>query len=164
MKCLRGSTWGQDMETLAITYKFICRSVLEYAAPIWSPIISDTSWIKHETTQNQVFRVVTGNLCIASQQHIYREAKILPPKDHCRMITNQLLLSLTNHLPDHPGFKLTEAPLPIQHRRKDIAHLQPVSKDDIKAKMKSIHTSEVQNALAQYPQSKVLQRRGKHQR
>ncbi len=163
MKCLAGSTWGQDMETLAITYKSICRSVLEYAAPIWSPIISDTSWLKLQTTQNQALRVVTGNLCMASQQHLHREAKILPLKDHCRMITNQFLL--TNHLPDHPGFKLTEAPLPprslkqtIQHRRKDIAHLLPVNKDDIKAKMKSIHTSEVQKALAQYPPNKVLQR------
>ena len=79
------------------------------------------------------------------------------------MIANQFLL--TNHLPDHPGFKLTETPLPprslkqtIQHRRKDIAHLLPMNKDDIKAKMKSIHTSEVQKALAQYPPIKVLQR------
>ena len=33
MKSLAGSTWGQDVETLALTYKSTCRSVLEYAAP-----------------------------------------------------------------------------------------------------------------------------------
>jgi hypothetical protein len=163
MKCLAGSSWGQDTETLAITYKSICRSVLEYAAPIWSPIISDTSWLKLQTTQNQALRVITGNLGMASTQHLHREAKILPLKDHCRMITNQFLL--TNHLPDHPGFKLTTEPLPsrslkptIQHSREDIAHLLPVDKDDLKAKIKIIHTTEVQKALAQYPPNKILQR------
>ena len=163
MKCLAGSSWGQDTETLAITYKSICRSVLEYAAPIWSPIISDTSWLKLQTTPNQALRVITGNLGMASKQHLHREAKILPLKDHCRMITNQFLL--TNHLPDHPCFKLTTEPLPsrslkptIQHSREDIAHLLPVEKDDLKAKIKIIHTTEVQKALAQYPPNKILQR------
>jgi hypothetical protein len=163
MKCLAGSTWGQDTETLALTYKSICRSVLEYAAPIWSPIISDTSWLRLQTTQNAACKVITGNLGMASWQHLHREAKILPLKDHCKMITNQFLLS--NHVPDHPGFRLTSKPLPprslkptIQHNRQEIEHLLPVDKDALKAKMKCIHTSEVQKALAQYPPNKVLQR------
>ena len=163
MKCLAGSNWGQDTETLAITYKSICRSILEYAAPIWSPIISDSSWLKLQTIQNQALRVITGNLNMASEQHLHREAKILPLKDHCKMITNQYLLS--NHLPDHPGFQLTSKPLPprslkptLQHSRKDIADLLPVNKDDLKAKIRVIHTRGVQKALAQYPPNKVLQR------
>ena len=127
-------------------------------------IISDTSWLKLQTTQNQALRVVTGNLCMASEPYLHREAKVLPLEDHCRMISNQFLL--TNHLPDHPGFKLTTTPLlpprnlkqAMQYRRKDIAHLLPVNKDDIKAKIKSIHTSEVQRTIAQYPPNKVLQR------
>ena len=61
MKHLAGSTWGQDLETLALTYKSICRSVMEYAAPIWSPIISKASWTKLQTVQNQALRVITGN-------------------------------------------------------------------------------------------------------
>ena len=161
MKSLAGSTWGQDVETLALTYKSICRSVLEYAAPIWSPIISDTSWLKLQTTQNQALRVVTGNLAMASEQHLHRESKIIPIKDHCRMITCQYLL--TNHVQDHPGFRLTTKPLPprslkptIQHYRKDIENLLPVNKDDLKAKIKVIHTTGVQKALAQYPPNKVL--------
>ena len=43
LKSLAGSAWGQDKETLLITYKAVVRSTLEYGAPIWSPIISPTS-------------------------------------------------------------------------------------------------------------------------
>ena len=64
-----------------------------------------------------------------------------------------------------PGFQLTSKPLPprslkptLQHSRKDIADLLPVNKDDLKAKIRVIHTRGVQKALAQYPPNKVLQR------
>ena len=43
LKCLAGSKWGQDKETIVTTHKTIVRSTLEYAAPIWAPIISKTS-------------------------------------------------------------------------------------------------------------------------
>ena len=37
LKALAGSTWGQEKETILITCKSICRSTLEYAAPVWAP-------------------------------------------------------------------------------------------------------------------------------
>ena len=53
---------GQDQETLVSTYKSIGRSVLEYGAPIWSPIISNNSWNKLQVVQNQALRIATGCL------------------------------------------------------------------------------------------------------
>ncbi len=53
MKSLADATWGQDQETLSMTYKAIVRSVLEYAPPIWSPIIPDSSWQKLQTVQKK---------------------------------------------------------------------------------------------------------------
>ena len=161
MKHLAGSTWGQDLETLTLTYKSICRSVMEYAAPIWSPIISKASWTKLQTVQNQALRVITGNLKMASEQHLHREAKILPIRDHCDMISKQFLLS--NYTPNHPGLKHTNRPLParkmkptIHHLRDDIQYLLPVTRNTLKSKYKTIHTSEVAKALDKYPPNKVL--------
>ena len=69
---------------------------------------------------------------------------------------------LTNHVQDHPGFKLTFKPLPlrnlkptIQNYRKDIENLLPVNKDNPKVKIKVIHTTGMRKALAQYP-NKVI--------
>ena len=36
LKSLAGSSWGKDKETLTVTCKAICRSIENYAAPIWS--------------------------------------------------------------------------------------------------------------------------------
>ena len=163
MKSLAGATWGQYQETLSMTYKAIVRSVLEYAAPIWSPIISETSWQKLQTIQNQALKVITGNLAMASEEHIHRESKILPIKDHCKMISKQFLL--TNHIPGHPGYKHVHKRLPprshlkptIQNMRHEIQDLLPVSRDNLKAKQKIIHTREVSRILANYPPNKVLQ-------
>lgn len=163
IKSLAGSTWGQDKETLSMTYKSICRSIIEYAAPIWSPIISDTSWRKLQSLQNQALRLITGNLKMASEQHLHREAKILPLRDHCKMISNQFLLS--NHINNHPGQKLTTKPLPdrrikpsIQFYRPEITNFLPVQRDNLKSKYKAIHTSEVRNIISKYPSNKVLER------
>ena len=163
MKSLAGSTWGQDQETLSTTYKSICRSVLEYAAPIWTPVISDTSWDKLQSVQNQALRIITGNLKMSSEPHLHRESKILPIKDHCEMISKQFLLS--NFVSNHPNHKHTSKPLPprkikpsIQTYRPNIISHLPVTKDNLKRKTKEIHTKEVKTILSKYPPNKVLQR------
>ena len=56
LKALAGTDWGQDKETLLITYKATCKSVLEYGSPVWSPNISDTSWSRLQTVQNSALR------------------------------------------------------------------------------------------------------------
>lgn len=163
MKSLAGSTWGQDQETLSTTYKSICRSVLEYAAPIWTPVISDTSWDKLQSVQNQALRIITGNLKMSSEPHLHRESNILPIRDHCEMISKQFLLS--NFVSNHPNHKHTSKPLPprkikpsIQTYRPNIISHLPVTKDNLKRKTKEIHTKEVKTILSKYPPNKVLQR------
>ena len=60
LKAQAGTSWGQDRETITITYKSVVRSTLEYAAPTWAPIISATSWEDLQVVQNQALRVATG--------------------------------------------------------------------------------------------------------
>ena len=43
LKALAGTTWGQQKETILMTYKAIGRSVANYGAPVWSTNASVTS-------------------------------------------------------------------------------------------------------------------------
>ena len=52
LKCLSGTEWGQDKETLVMPYKSIGRSVLVYIAPIWTPILADNHGKRLQTVQN----------------------------------------------------------------------------------------------------------------
>ncbi len=47
-------------EIIVKTYKAIGRSVINYAAPVWTPSLSKTNRNGLETTQNAVLRVATG--------------------------------------------------------------------------------------------------------
>ena len=165
LKALAGSTWGQDQETLVSTYKSICRSVLEYGVQIWSPIISETNWKKLQTCQNQALRIATGNLAMAAINHLHQETKVLPIKDHGKMITVQHLL--TCNLPGHPGNRLLDRPdyarnqrLTLLSSKPEIEHLLPITgKRDLKEQIQTVHTSTVKKVIRNYQPNKVLQRK-----
>ena len=65
MKALAGTDWGQDTETLLVTFKALVRPRLEYAAPVWSTVASETSVKRLQTIQNAALRVATGNHLMA---------------------------------------------------------------------------------------------------
>ena len=46
LKALAGSSWGQDKETLLMTYNALGKSIANYAAPVWSTNASDSSFKK----------------------------------------------------------------------------------------------------------------------
>ena len=75
LKSLAGTNWGQNQETLLITYKSIIRSVLEYGCPVWSPIIKDTHWNKLQSIQNQALRIATGCLAMSPIDHLQKKPK-----------------------------------------------------------------------------------------
>ena len=52
LKALAGTSWGQQKETLLMTYKAVGRSIINYAAPVWSPNLHDTDYRKIQYTQN----------------------------------------------------------------------------------------------------------------
>ena len=57
-KALTGTSWGQQKETLLMTYKAVGRSIIYYAAPVWSTNLRDTNYINIQYTQ-------TGGLPLA---------------------------------------------------------------------------------------------------
>ena len=166
LKALAGTSWGQDKETMLITYKSICRSILEYATPIWSPQISDTNWYKLQVIQNKALRIATGCYLKASPDHLHQECKILPVREHCEMITKQYLAAC--HLPGHPGRKhLGRPPAPrnkkqtlITKHRTEIENLitepETFNEEIYKSVLKHIHTQDVNNLLQKYSPNRVL--------
>ena len=60
LKALAGTSWGQQKETLLMTYKAVGRSIINYAAPVWSANLHDTNYRKIQNSQNEALRIATG--------------------------------------------------------------------------------------------------------
>ena len=60
LKALAGTSWGQQNETLLMTYKALGRSIANYTAPVWSINASETSIGKIQRAQNEALRIITG--------------------------------------------------------------------------------------------------------
>ena len=93
LKALAGSSWGQDKETLLLTYNALGKSIASYAAPVWSTKASDSSFKKIQTAQNAALRKATGAHKMASIDHLHQESLTLRVKDHSDMLSAQYLVN-----------------------------------------------------------------------
>ena len=91
MKMLASSSFGQSKESLLTTYKAIGRSLCDYAAPVWSPSTSASSWRKLQAAQNGALRVALGCHRAASEDHLHCEAEMLKVQEHCSLLSRQYL-------------------------------------------------------------------------
>ena len=78
LKALAGTNWGDAKEDLLLTYKALGGSIIDYAAPIFSPNLKPTHVKKLQTMQNHCLRVVTGSHLAASMEHLHHETMTLP--------------------------------------------------------------------------------------
>ena len=85
LKALAGTSWGQQKETLLMTYKAVGSSIINYAAPVWSPNLHDTNYRKIQYTQNEALRIATGCHKMFSIVHLHTEAEMLKVKEHSRV-------------------------------------------------------------------------------
>ena len=93
LKALAGSSWGQDRETLLLTYNTLGKSIANYAAPVWSTNKNDSSFKKIQTLQNVTLRTATGAHKMASIDHLHQESLTLRVKDHSNIISSQYLVN-----------------------------------------------------------------------
>merc|ERR1712015_19559 len=114
LKSLAGSNWGQNKDIIINTYKSIGRSVLEYGAPIWAEAAKPTHCNKLQTIQNKALRIATGCLTMANMEHLHQETKVLPLKEHIKMLSKQFVAACNKQ--GHPGRKHINK-LPFQHPR-----------------------------------------------
>ena len=59
LRALAGTSWGQQKETLLMTYKAVGRSIINYDAPVWSTNLRDTNYRNIKYTQNEALRIST---------------------------------------------------------------------------------------------------------
>ena len=77
LKALAGTSCGQQKETLLMTYKAVGRSIISYAAPIWSTNIRDTNYRNIQYTQNKALRIANGCHKMSSVDNLHIEDKYL---------------------------------------------------------------------------------------
>ena len=157
MKALAGTSWGQDRDTLLLTYKAILRSKIDYAAPVWFPLVKKTSLNRLQCIQNSALRIITGCHKMSSWQHLHNEAKILSVGEHCRMLAAQHLAMTLQQ--NHPSFIAVSRPPGLRDKKPT---LQSAFLDDVRPHLvdgvvprgqlslvrKQLHTSFVSNSIA----------------
>ena len=84
LNALAGTSWGQQKETLLMTYCY-------YAAPVWSTNLCDTNYRNIQYTQNEALSIATGCHKIPSVNHLHLEAEMLMVKEHAELLSAQYL-------------------------------------------------------------------------
>ena len=83
-----GTSWGQQKETLLMTYKAVRRSIINYDAPIWSP---NQTRHQQQKTQNEALRIATGCHKMSSINHLHTEAEMLKVREYSELLSAQYL-------------------------------------------------------------------------
>ena len=103
LKALAVSSWGQDKETLLMTYNALGKSIANYSAPVWSTDASDSSFKKIQTAHNVDMRTRAHKM--ASIDHLHQESLTLRVKDHSDMLSAQYLVNCLEE--DHVSHSIT---------------------------------------------------------
>ena len=88
---MAGTSWGQQKETSLMTYKVVGRSIINYAAPVWSTNLRDTNYRNIKYTQNKALRIATACHRMSSVDHLHVEAKMLKVREHPELLSTQYL-------------------------------------------------------------------------
>ena len=86
-QALAGINWGQQKETLLLTYKALERTIANCVAPVWSTNTSDTSLGKIQHMQNEALTIITGSHKMSSIDHLHSETKMLLVEDHLNVLS-----------------------------------------------------------------------------
>ena len=165
MRALAGTTWGQQVETLVITYKSLIRSLFSYAAPVWFPNITTASLDKLQVVQNSALRIATGCVKRTDVHHLHEETKVLPVSNHLSLLCTQFLARALQ--PTHPSHQIVTTPPAPRNMKKPLqsrfhSRVEPYTVNGIvppatyRSTIGSIHTDAVSQALASYRVNKVL--------
>ena len=93
LKALAGTSWGQQKETSLMTYKAVGRSIINYAAHVWSTNLRDTYYGNIQHTQNEALRIATGchRMSSVDYLHVEAEANVLKVREHSELLSAQYL-------------------------------------------------------------------------
>ena len=126
LMALACANWGQQKETLRMTYKALGRSIANYAAPVWSINASKTNIGKIQRTHYDTSRIITGSHKMSSIDHIHSETKMIQAEDQLNLLSAQYLVQCldTENVCHH----ITKMDLPPREMKETIftGHYQTV--------------------------------------
>ena len=160
IKALAGSDWGQQKETIIMTYKALIWSKFSYAAPIWFPNLSEDAGQSLQIIQNAAMRIATGCHQRASSEHLHAETQLLPVVKSLEMVCARYLASALR--PNHPSHAIVTQPSGPREKKHTLQskflpkisayltnNIVPIDQyEDI---YKDIHTQAVQVAICTQP-------------
>ena len=151
LNALAGTSWGQQKETLLMTYKEGRRSIINYAAPVWSTNIRDTNYRNIQYTQHEALRIATGCHKMSSVAHLHVEAKMLKVWEHSELLSAQCLAKCLE--PGNVCYSITTRETLNRQMKETLftRHRNTVEPmmlaDNRKATLQAIHTDVVNNAV-----------------
>ena len=116
LKALAGTNWGQQNETLLMTYTALRRSIANYATPVWSTNACESKFDKIQHAKNEALRIITGSHNMSSIDHLRSETEMLQVEDHLNLLSAQYLVqclytdNVCHHITkmDHPPREMKE--------------------------------------------------------
>ena len=157
LKTLAGTSWGQQKETLLMTYKAVGRSIINYAAPVWSTNLRDTNYRNIKYTQNEALRISTGCHKMSSVDHLHAEANMLKVKEHSELLSAQYLARCLE--PENVNFSITTKEPPKRMMKETLftrhrSAVEPLM--DRKTTLQAIHTTADNQAVTSLGRNVVL--------
>jgi len=138
--------------------------VINYAAPLWAPVINESSGKCLQTAQNEALRIATGCHKMAHLDHLHQETKILPVKSHSELLAKQYWLSC--YQSHHPSHHLTSQPTPARNMKGMLSKFDrdvvPLCDDGISkfeqycSALRNLHSQAVVDAWSNFVPNRVL--------
>ena len=131
-----------------MTYKAVGRSIINYAAPVWSTKLRDTNI---QYTHNEALRIATGCHKISSVDHLHAETKMLNVREHSELLSAQYLARCRE--PGNVCHSITTEETPTRRMKEALftRHRNTVEPmmlaDNRKATLQAIHTDVVNKAV-----------------
>ena len=148
------------METLLTTYNAVERSIINYAAPVWSTNQRDTNYRNIQYTQNEALRIATGCHKMSIIDHLHVEDKMLKVREHSELLYAQYLARCLE--PGNVCHSNTTRETPKRRMKetlftRDRNTVEPMMlADNRKGTLQAIHTDAVNKAVKDQKKNIVL--------
>ena len=142
-------SWGQQKETLQMTYKALGRSIANYTAPVWSTNASTSSVESIQRAQNEALRIITGAHKMSSIDHFHCETEMLLVEEHHNLSAQYLIHCLE---PDSACNNITRMDTPPRMKKETLytkyhRTIRPLLSDTKQKSLQAAHTEFVRNSL-----------------
>ena len=143
-----------------MTYKAVGSSIINYAAPVWSPNLHDTNYRQIQYTQNEALRIATGCHKMSSIDHLHTDAEMLKVREHSELLSAQYMARCLE--PGNVCHPITTRATPERQMKETLytRHRNTVEpmmvKNDRKATLQALHTAAVVKAVQCHERNVVL--------